>query len=137
MSSTKEADETKKKLKWRQALRIATQNPDRWTTKAAEWNPKLIISTKTQRRAGRPAKRWEDHLNDIVKDEETEATQSNDPKNNSTRLVTAKKEHLQMVKERKTRRQTRYRRLRNPTELKQQQDMTSKNITTPATATSQ
>ena len=35
--------ETQKKLKWRQALRIATPNPDR---KAAEWNPGLIISTK-------------------------------------------------------------------------------------------
>ena len=38
--------ETQKKLKWRQALRIATPNPDRWTRKAAEWNPGLIISTK-------------------------------------------------------------------------------------------
>ena len=38
--------ETQKKLKWRQALRIATPNPDRWTRKAAEWNPRLIISTK-------------------------------------------------------------------------------------------
>ena len=68
-SSTKEADEkmrtynianrvaTLEELKWRQALRIATQNPDRWTGKAADWNPELIISTKTQRRA---AKRWED-----------------------------------------------------------------------------
>ena len=56
--STEEADEqmltynitcwveTQKKLKWRQALRIATPNPDRWTRKAAEWNPGLIISTK-------------------------------------------------------------------------------------------
>ena len=38
--------ETQKKLKWRHALRIATPNPDRWTRKAAEWNPGLIISTK-------------------------------------------------------------------------------------------
>ena len=61
--------ETQKKLKCRQALRIATPNPDRWTRKAAEWNPGLIISTKTQWRAGRPAKRWEDDLDDFVKGE--------------------------------------------------------------------
>ena len=36
--------ETQKKLKWRQALRIATQSPDRWTRKAAEWNLGLINS---------------------------------------------------------------------------------------------
>ena len=38
--------ETQRKLKCREALRIATPNPDRWTRKAAEWNPGLIISTK-------------------------------------------------------------------------------------------
>ena len=38
--------ETQKKLKCRQALWIATPNPDRWTRKAAEWNLGLIISTK-------------------------------------------------------------------------------------------
>ena len=38
--------ETQRKLKRRQALRIATPNPDRWTRKAAEWNLGLIISTK-------------------------------------------------------------------------------------------
>ena len=48
--------------------------------KNAEWNPGLIISTKTHRRAEQPAKRWEDDLNEFVKDEETEATQSNDLK---------------------------------------------------------
>ena len=53
----------------------------------------MIISTKTQRRAGRPAKRWEDDLNDLVKDEETEVTQINDLKNNNTWLVTAMNIH--------------------------------------------
>ena len=38
--------ETQRKLKRRQALRIATPYPDRWTRKAAEWNLGLIISTK-------------------------------------------------------------------------------------------
>ena len=82
--------ETHKKLKWRKALRIATQSPDRWTRKAAVWNPGLVISTKTQRRAERPASRWEDDLNEFVKDEETEATQSNDLKNKNTLLIVAK-----------------------------------------------
>ena len=79
--------ETQKKLKWRRAVRIATQNPDRRTRNAAEWDPGLIISTETQRKAGRPAKRWEDDLNDCAKGEETEATQSNDLKNNITCLL--------------------------------------------------
>ena len=62
--------ETQKKLKRRQALQLATQSQERWTTKGAEWNPGLIIS---------PAKKLEDDLNDeFVKDEKTEATQSKD-----------------------------------------------------------
>ena len=89
---TKEADEqmltynitnwaeAQKQLNWRQALGIATQSQERWTRKATEWNPGLVIPTRTQRRAGRPAKRWEDDSNEFVKDEYTEATQSNDLK---------------------------------------------------------
>ena len=115
--------ETQKNLKWRQALRIATQNPDRWTRKAAEWNPVLTIPTKTRRRAGRPAKRWEDDLNGFVKDEETEATQSN----LKTTIHANYCEHLRMGEERKTIHQTRFRRLRNPTQKP------SNNTTSPAT----
>ena len=79
--------EKQKKLKWRQAVRIVTQSPDRWTRKVAEWNRVLIISTKTQRRAGIPVRRWEDDWNDFVQDEETEATQSNDLKINNTWIL--------------------------------------------------
>ena len=56
----------------------------KWTRKAAEWNPGLIISTRTQRRAGRPAKRWEDDLNEFVTDEETQTTRSDALKVNKT-----------------------------------------------------
>ena len=59
-----------------QEIELAPSCPERWTRKAAERNAGLIISTK--RRAGRPAKRWEDDVNEFVKDEEIEATQSND-----------------------------------------------------------
>ena len=103
-----------KKLKWLQALRIPTQNPNRWTRKAAEWNQGLIISTKTQRRAGRPAKRWEDDLSEFEKDAETEASQSEYLKNNNTWLITVKNIYEW---EKKERRQTRYRRLRYQTQL--------------------
>ena len=44
----------------------------------AEWNPGLVISMKTQRRAGKLTRRWKDDSNEFVKDEGTEATQSND-----------------------------------------------------------
>ena len=60
----------KKKSKCRQALRIATQSQERWTRRGAEWNPGLVISTRTQRKAERPAKRWEDDVNEFVRDEE-------------------------------------------------------------------
>ena len=70
---------------------IATQSPDRWTRKAAEWNPGLIMSTRSQRKAEKPAKRWEDDQNEFVKDEETQTTQSNDLKTTNTRLTAAKK----------------------------------------------
>ena len=94
--STKEADEkmltynilnsveTQKKLKWRQALRIATQNLDPLSE---------IQETRSQRQAGRPAKRWEEVLNYFVKDEETEATQSDDLRNNNSWLYYCE-EHL-------------------------------------------
>ena len=39
--------------------------------------------------AGRPTKRWEDDLNDFVKDKATEVTQSNDLKNDTTWLAAA------------------------------------------------
>ena len=55
-----------------------------WTRRAAEWNPGLIFSTRTQRKAGRPTKRWEDDLNEFVKEEEAETTQSKDLRNNNT-----------------------------------------------------
>ena len=53
------------------------------------------------RRADRPAKRWEDDLNDFVKDETSEATQSNDLNNDTTWLAAAKKTRT-TGKERKT-----------------------------------
>ena len=66
------------------------------TRKAAEWNPELIISTRTQRRAGRPAKRWEDDLNEFVK----EATQSNDLKTVTQGLLSRKNVYEWQKKER-------------------------------------
>ena len=42
------------------AGRLEGVSQERWTRKAVEWNPGLIISTKTQSRAGRQAIRWED-----------------------------------------------------------------------------
>ena len=86
----KNADIQHHRLKWRRALRIASQSPDRWLRKAAEWNLGLRMSTETQRRAERPTKRWQDDLVDIVKDEQTDATQRNDLENKNTWLIIAK-----------------------------------------------
>ena len=54
-------------MKWKLALRIATSPSERWLKKAAEWNPDLRSRYKTNRAIGRPRKRWEDDINDFLK----------------------------------------------------------------------
>ena len=54
-------------MKWKLALRIATSPSERWLRKAAEWNPDLSSRNKTNRAIGRPRKRWEDDINDFLK----------------------------------------------------------------------
>ena len=58
---------THKKMKWKLALRIATSPSERWLKKAAEWSPDLSSRYKTNRAIGRPRKRWEDDINDFLK----------------------------------------------------------------------
>ena len=58
---------TRKEMKWKLALRIATSPSERWLKKAAEWNPDLSSRYKTNRAIGRPRKRWEDDINDFLK----------------------------------------------------------------------
>ena len=60
---------THKKMKWKLALRIATSPSERWLKKAAEWNPDLSSRYRTNRAIGRPRKRWEDDINDFLKQE--------------------------------------------------------------------
>ena len=56
------------KMKWILALRIATSPSGRWLKKkAAEWNPDLSSRYRTNRAIGRPRKRWEDDINDFLK----------------------------------------------------------------------
>ena len=57
------------KMKWKLALRIATSPSERWLKKAAEWNPDMSSRFKTNRAIGRPRKRWEDDINDFLKQE--------------------------------------------------------------------
>ena len=54
-------------MKWKLALRIATSPSERWLKKAAEWNPDLSSRYKTNRAIGSPRKRWEDDINDFLK----------------------------------------------------------------------
>ena len=76
---------------------------DRLLTKPRGMNQKSCrVEPRTQRRARRPAKRWEDNLNELVKDEEIEATQSNDLKNNNTWFTAPKNVYEWAKKERKT-----------------------------------
>ena len=57
------------KMKWKLALRIATSPSERWLNKAAEWNPDLSSRYGTNRAIGRPRKRWEDDINEFLKQE--------------------------------------------------------------------
>ena len=60
-------NKTHKKMKWKLALRIATSPSERWVKKAAEWNPETSSKYMTSRSIGRPKKRWEDDINDFLK----------------------------------------------------------------------
>ena len=60
-------NKTHSKMKWKLALRIATSPSERWLKKAAEWNPELSSRYRTNRTIGRPKKRWEDDINDFLK----------------------------------------------------------------------
>ena len=57
------------KMKLKLALRIATSRSERWLKKAAEWNPDLSSRYRTNRAIGRPRKRWEDDINEFLKQE--------------------------------------------------------------------
>ena len=61
-------------MKWRLAMRIATSPSEKWLIKAAEWNQELRSKYRTNRTIGRPRKRWEDDINEFLKqvEEETE-----------------------------------------------------------------
>ena len=65
-------NKTHKKMRWRLALRIATSPNERWLIKAAEWNPELSSKYRTNRSIGRPRKRWEDDINEFLKQIEDE-----------------------------------------------------------------
>ena len=62
-------NKTHKKMKWKLALRIATSPNDRWLRKAADWNPELSTRYRTNRAIGRARKRWEDDINEFLKQE--------------------------------------------------------------------
>ena len=65
-------NKTHKKMKWRLAMRIATSPSERWLIKAAEWNPEFSSQYRTNRAIGRPRKRWEDDINEFLKQVEDE-----------------------------------------------------------------
>ena len=81
-------NKTHRKMKWKLALRIATSPSERWIKKAAEWNPELSSRYWTNRTIGRPKKRWEDDINDFLKqnhdERKTEEPLERKNQNNST-----------------------------------------------------
>ena len=51
---------------------MASAPSERWSIKAAEWNPELSSKYKTNISIGRPRKRWEDGINEFLKQNEDE-----------------------------------------------------------------
>ena len=82
------------KMKWKLVLRIATSLSERWLKKAAEWNPDLSSRYRTNRAIGRPRKRWEDDINDFLKqileEKENELPIERRIQNNNNWINTAK-----------------------------------------------
>ena len=68
-------------MKWKLALRIESPPSERWIVKAAEWKPELSSRYKTYRAIGRPRKRWEDDINELLKLEENETENSTESDN--------------------------------------------------------
>ena len=85
-------EQDSKKMKWRLAMRIATSPSERWLIKAAEWNPELSSKYRTNKAIGRPRKRWEDDINEFLKqvEEETENLTESSNQINKTWINTAK-----------------------------------------------
>ena len=82
--------ETHRRMKWRLAMRIASLPDERWTKKAAKWNPGLSTKYQTNKPVERPKKTWEDEINEFLKPDETETTKGNEMKNNDTWIKVAK-----------------------------------------------
>ena len=55
--------------RWHTQRFVAGTASERWLKEAAEWNPDLSSRYRTNRAIGRPKKRWEDDINEILKQE--------------------------------------------------------------------
>ena len=89
---TRAAPMTRAKTEKAMAMRITTSQKERWSIKAAEWNPELSSTNRTYRAIGRPRKRWEDDINEFFKfvEEETENLTESNNQINETWINTAK-----------------------------------------------
>ena len=73
-------------------MRIATSQSERWLIEVAEWNPELSSKYRTNISIGRPRKRWEDDINEFLKqvEEETENLTESSNQIKKTWINTAK-----------------------------------------------
>ena len=74
-------------MKWPLAMRIASLPDERWTKKAATWNPGLSTKFQTNRPVGRPKKEMG---NKFLKPEANEPTTGNEMKNDNSWIKVAK-----------------------------------------------
>ena len=70
-----------RRRKWRWAHRVALDE-DKWTYKAALWNPSLSPRNKARREQGRPRRRWADDINEHVTNMSSSNNNDNDNSTN-------------------------------------------------------
>ena len=84
-------------MKWKLALRIATSPSERWLNKAAEWNPEVSSRYRINRAIGRPRKRWEDDINEFLKEEFEENENPIESSNQTNKTWINKNQRLQKM----------------------------------------
>ena len=62
-------EQDSQRMKWKLAVRMVSSPSDRWLRKAADWNLELSTRYRINRAIGRPRKRWEDDINEFLKQE--------------------------------------------------------------------
>ena len=80
------------RMYWNQARTIAKHHEGRWTKLLSNWNPAISTKLKGYQKQGRPAKRWEEHINANL--QPTRVTRNDSDLTSDTTWLTAAQDGL-------------------------------------------